>query len=40
MIIFTDMPDVIEVKPLSKPKGKTLKSSKETELEKEAALYP
>ncbi len=35
MIIFTDVPDVIDEKPQSKPRGKTSKSNRENELEKE-----
>ncbi len=35
MIIFTDVPDVVDVKPRSKPMGNTVKSDRETELEKE-----
>ena len=35
MIIFTDVPDVAEFKPQSKPQGKTEKSNREAELEKE-----
>jgi two-component system, chemotaxis family, CheB/CheR fusion protein len=35
MITFTDVPDIVDAKPRSKPRGKTLKSTRETELEKE-----
>ena len=35
MIIFSDVPDVVETKTQSKPRGKTGKSNRETELERE-----
>ncbi len=35
LVIFTDVPDVVDVKPQPKPRGKTAKSNRETELEKE-----